>query len=454
MPQHVAVDVHQRTLFVVAQDAATGEERFHRRFEANEGGEAALVARLGPGDVVVMEATRGTQLLANRLEASGATVRIIDPREAPSLRTGCSRGKKSDYRDCVALLKDLRAAALVDVWRPDAATRELRQLTRERQAYNQGVTQLKNRIRSLLREEGLSFPGKQLWGSDGRAWLQAQALTEGARQILLREWGALQAWLNTKESQEAALLQRAVLRPEVVRLLQLLGFGPQTALIFLGEVGDVGRFPTAKHLVSYAGLNPRVYDSGDRCVRGGISKAGRTQLRWVLVEAAWAHVLANGPEAAHYHRLVKRGKPKQVAIVALARRLLVLAYLLLQRETTYRGVDPTRYYRKLTDLASWRSPSAPRAAGELRHTDWAAARLREMLGEVESVETTAPETQQHPAEEREVDGRPFQAEGSEGEGTTNRAARRQVPKPPLGRLARRSEKTQTRDRCPPLVGSE
>ena len=85
------------------------------------------------------------------------------------------RGKKTDYRDCQALLKLLRTDELPIIWRPDGETRELRQLTRERAAYNRTIVQMKNRIRALLTEEGLQPPTAP-WTPAGTAWLAGQSL--------------------------------------------------------------------------------------------------------------------------------------------------------------------------------------------------------------------------------------------------------------------------------------
>jgi hypothetical protein len=97
-----------------------------------------------------------------------------------------------------------------------------------------------------------------------------------------------------------------------------------------------------------------VQQSGEKCRTGSITKAGRTPLRWLMVEVAWAHVAAQGPEAQRYHRLVAKGKPKGVAIVALARHLLVVAYRLLADEAPYRQVDTKKYEDKLQALAAYR----------------------------------------------------------------------------------------------------
>src|SRR5262249_25966512 len=100
-------------------------------------------------------------------------------------------------------------------------------------------------------------------------------------------------------------------------------------------------------------------------------------LRWIMVEVAWRHVYCGGPLAEYFQRLVKRGKKPQVAIVAVARKLLGLAYLLLTRGETYREVDARRYERKLADLAACRPEEME---PEQSNVGWAAARLKETTG--------------------------------------------------------------------------
>jgi transposase len=215
MARLIAVDIHRQTLFVVMADAA-GQELWHRRFPATVAGETTLLEQLQLGDQVVLEATNGAFRLANRLEGTGATVLIADPQHARLLGL---RGKKTDYRDCRALLEHLRAGTLVAVWRPDVATREIRQLTRERQAYNQAIVALKNRIRSLLGDEGIAAPEKR-WTQEGQAWLAEQPLPPVLHRLLNREVAALAALTVVKEAQEGELAQRATELPAAQRLLQ------------------------------------------------------------------------------------------------------------------------------------------------------------------------------------------------------------------------------------------
>jgi len=373
-PLDLAVDLHRRRLAVVCADRA-GNEQWRRRLSNDAEGEAQLLRSLAPGDRVVIEATTAVFRLANVLEGSGATVIIADPQSARLLGM---RGKKSDWRDCQALLRHLRAGEIVAVWRPTAAVRALRQLTRERAAYHQSIVRLKNRIRALLWEEGVPAEA-DFFRQVSRQGLAGVELHGPARAILEREWQALSALEPLKAAQEAALAEWALALPEAQRLMQIPGFGMATAVMVLGEVGEFSRFGSAKQLVSYAGLDPKV-DQSDGPPRLGqrISKAGRTELRWLMVEAAWAHVRAGGAEAGLFHRLVKRGKPQGVAIVALARRLLAVAWLVMTRQENYRGLKASTYEQKLRQLAGQRPWT-----GEAQPTNrrWAAATLEALLGE-------------------------------------------------------------------------
>jgi transposase len=128
-------------------------------------------------------------------------------------------------------------------------------------------------------------------------------------------------------------------------LVQLPGFSVVTSLTVLAAIGDITRFDDAKHLVGYAGLGARVHDSGQLHRTGGITKAGRRDLRTALVEAA--QIAANThphwqAELAHLEPRLGRNK----AIVAIARKLLVAVWHVLTQQRADRFADPARVARK------------------------------------------------------------------------------------------------------------
>jgi transposase len=131
------------------------------------------------------------------------------------------------------------------------------------------------------------------------------------------------------------------------RLQTMPKVGRIAALTFLGAVDDPKRFPSARKLVGYSGLAPTVRSSGERTEYGSITRAGRHELRGVWVQVAHLVAMdtsrATQPLRTWFNRVAHR-RGRKTAIVALARRLLVIAYHLLRDETVY---DATRLKRRV-----------------------------------------------------------------------------------------------------------
>jgi transposase len=118
--------------------------------------------------------------------------------------------------------------------------------------------------------------------------------------------------------------------PEVGALIDMPGVGLSSALLVIGEFGDVTRFRRAKQAAAYTGLTTRVYQSGDRCHHGRISRQGSGWLRWILLEAAMKFVRKDMPLANFYERIRKRSGAK-IARVAAARKLAEICWKRLVR---------------------------------------------------------------------------------------------------------------------------
>jgi hypothetical protein len=140
-------------------------------------------------------------------------------------------------------------------------------------------------------------------------------------------------------------------------LIQLPGIGLLTAMTILSAIGDIERFPSAKKLVGYAGLGARVHASGLTHYGGRITKQGRQELRRVLVEASWTAVRYNAAWQARFEQLERR-LGKQKAIVAIARKLLVVIWHVLHKHEVDRKAEAEQV---ATHFINWarqlRSPS-------------------------------------------------------------------------------------------------
>jgi transposase len=193
-------------------------------------------------------------------------------------------------------------------------------------------------------------PVTDLFGVKGRRWLGDQILPVDERLTVdacLRQLD----FLGEELSQIDALIAEDALQdPDIQRLMTIPGVDVTTAATLVAVIGDVRRFPTAKHLAGYLGLTPRVRQSGNAPARHGrISKEGSAAGRHVLVEAAWITVRAPGPLRAFASRTAAR-RGRHVATVAVARKLAVLCWHLLTRGEDYAFQRPSLVKRKLRAL--------------------------------------------------------------------------------------------------------
>jgi hypothetical protein len=154
---------------------------------------------------------------------------------------------------------------------------------------------------------------------------------------------------------EISLLDRAVAEEvlaseEALRLMQLPGVSATTAATLMAAIGDISRFPTARHLVGYLGLNPSVHQSGEQPARHGpISKHGPGAARGALTEAAWIAARTTGPLRAFWQRTAAR-RGSNIATIAVARKLVVIAWHLLTSGEDYAFKRPAQLREKVRRL--------------------------------------------------------------------------------------------------------
>jgi transposase len=301
---------------------------------------------LGPAAEVVLEATANALPIAGLLGPHVARVVLTEPSAVHE-----SGATKTDKIDARALAKLLASGFAGEVWAPDEETAALRRLLSRRRHLVKQRTREKNQVHAvLMRNLEPRPPMSDLFGPRGRAWLAERPLPEPEREMVegcLRHLDFL--------DQELAALDRSVSRrvlasEEMLRLLQLPGVSAVTAATLMAAIGDISRFPTPRHLVGYLGLNPRVRQSGvGPAKHGRISKHGPGHVRAVLVEAAWVASRSAGPLRAFWQRIAAR-RGANIATVAVARKLVVLAWQLLTKGEDYAFKRPAALAEKLRTL--------------------------------------------------------------------------------------------------------
>lgn len=303
---------------------------------------------LGPGDVVALEATTGTDKIVSILPRHGVRVVVANTRKLKSITEARA---KTDRLDARTLARLLMSGLLDEVWTPDERTRALRRLTNRRERVVRARTRAKNEAHGVLARNLCERPPvTDCFGKAGRRWLATLELPVDERLTLdgcLRQIDFLDA--------EIAALDREIARvalawPEVLRLMSVPGVNVQTAATFMASVGDIRRFSSPRKLVGYLGLDPKVRQSGNTPARHGrISKAGASEARHMLGEVAWKVMITPGPLRAFFERVRARRGP-QIAATATARKLVVLFWHLLTREQDYAFARPAMTRNKIRKL--------------------------------------------------------------------------------------------------------
>jgi transposase len=334
MRRVIGMDLHRTFAEVMFWE--DGRLRWHGRVDMTGAGLEGFGRSLAKGDEVVLEATGNAMAVVRVLRPYVARVIMANPLQVKAIAHAHVKTDKID----AGVLASLHAAGfLPEVWLPDARTERLRRLVAQR---NHVV-----RHRIPREERGACHPG-----APSRAALPA-------RRSVQRPWTRVAIARHIREidrlAEDLADLDREVSGtvvddPAVKRLVTITGVNVTVAAGLVAAIGDIRRFSSPQKLVSYFGLNPRVRQSGlGLAQHGRISKVGRSHARAMLVEAAWAAAKAPGPLRAFFLRIRAR-RGHQIAAVATARKMAVLVWHLLAKETDYLWARPALVAHKLRAL--------------------------------------------------------------------------------------------------------
>jgi transposase len=347
--RHIGLDVHRECAQVAILE--NGQIRQAGRVPTTPEGLHTFARTLDTTDEVVLEATCNTYAIVRLLRQHAGRVVVSNPVKTRAI---AEARIKTDKVDAEVLARLLAGGWLPDVWVPDEQTQILRQQVAHRARLVQQRTRLKNRIQALLhRNLVLGCPRSDLFGKAGRRWLAEHAMPllpvhdHAAVATTLRELD-----LVTEETAGAdqVLAAGALARGDVRRLMTIPGVDMTVAVSLIAAIGDIRRFRAPTKLVGYLGLDPRVRQSGlHPASYGPITKQGRAHARGMVVEAAWAAAKVPGPLRAFYQRIRARRGP-QIAVVATARKLTVLAWHLLTRGEDYAFARPSLMASKYRGL--------------------------------------------------------------------------------------------------------
>ena len=263
--------------------------------------------------------------LQRRLQQAGIECIVVHAADVST--TDKEKRRKTDKVDALKLARDLESNHLKAIYVPDEDLQKQRNLIRFRKRLKGDLIRSKNRLKSLLKYQGINIPaqfGKHCWSYKLMDWIEEEAKKDfllqdtlslmleqikSLRQLLLKTERALRKLMQTRHNEKAALLMSAP------------GVGRTLAMLFLLEVGDISRFKGFDPLNDLIGFCPDTDSSGDTVRDRGITTRRHKQLRSGMLQAAWRAIRIDPALMETYQQLIKRMKPHQ-AIIRIARKLL------------------------------------------------------------------------------------------------------------------------------------
>lgn len=332
----IGIDVHQKQSFYCAlnhQGHCLGHESMMTEREALR----ELIRRYQPeGPVhVALETGGSTWWVAQVLRDCGADIYPVNARE---LKLIAHSKRKTDKYDSRVLADLLRCNGLPErVHMPSEAIVRLRSQLKLRKWIVRQRAQTVVRAKALMRQVGISAVGRTF--ATSASWvrfIRDHSEWENLLQPMYEIWLKAGEQLKVVETMLVDTLPET--EEQMAILMTIPGVGPVSARTLIAAVDDIRRFERSGQLVSYAGLVPSENSSGERHQMGSITKRGRSELRDAYVQAAWAVLRSPRPETAglkkFFYRIMHK-RCSQVAIVALAKKLLVISYYVLKQRVPF-----------------------------------------------------------------------------------------------------------------------
>jgi transposase len=329
--RYLAFDIHREYILVGGQNEDQEWVLTPRRVSIAKLPEWGQ-KNLRKGDIVVLETTTNVWEAYDIIAPLVSRVLVAN---ASGVGEIVGARVKTDKEDIKRLLRVLIGGIVPEVWVPPMHVRELRGFISYRNRLVATGAMIRNRLQSLLHKHNLMLPEE---GILDQGWWDAQVSISALEKMQIRQELALLEEIEKHKAVVDEELGRQFTSrrwgPQAIQLAQLPGVGVVVAMTVLSAIGEISRFESAKKLVGYAGLGAGVHDSGKTHKEKKITKKGRKELRWAMVEAAWRAVRMSTFWKAQYEKYLRRLRKKNQAIVAIARKLLVAIWHVLSKEET------------------------------------------------------------------------------------------------------------------------
>jgi len=347
---YIGMDVHKDTVHMAVFEEA-GENPIYERQLNNDPAvlvkEAARFNKKGETEAAYEAGCMG-YVIQRALEQAGITCYVLPANKVAKKRT---ERIKTDKRDARLIGRELRSKSIRPISVPDEVDEGVRDLLRCREDVNEDLRRAKQRLLKFILRHGHVYSGGGTnWTIAHWAWMDKLQFKQEYGRVVYEEYRSqirsLEERLVRLEDQIVQTAESGRYKAKVSRLRAFKGIDYLIALSLVCEIGDFRRFAKAGDFMSYLGLVPSESSSGGRRKQGGITKAGNSHLRRLLIEGAWHYtrnprpgkrlmqrrqgspieVIDTADRALHrlhkkYLRLVLKGKHVNTAVTAVAREL-------------------------------------------------------------------------------------------------------------------------------------
>jgi transposase len=354
MAVYVGIDVHKKYCQAALMNN-NGRVVQELRFDNNSEGATSLVqlARsVDPQIKAVLEPSANFWIrIYDKLEGEGVDVKLSNPLRTKAI---AEARIKTDRIDAKTLAYLLRGDLVAESYVPSRKNRERRALIRHRASLIQMRVDIKNRIHALLDKHELTHTYTDLFGKQGLEWLHNLPLPNPDQEILQSNLQVVETLNEQIRSMDIQIAKDATSEEKAKLLMTMPGVDYYAAMVLLSEIGDVHRFNSDEKLVSWVGLAPQVHQSGETQWTGHITRKGSKRARWILGQCAQS-ARQHDPRMREFYERIERKHGHQKAVVAVARKMLAIMYVMLIRNEPYRGGNPElteQKHKRLDTLAN------------------------------------------------------------------------------------------------------
>jgi transposase len=320
---YAALDLHEKSIQCVLKD---DQGKIVRESKVVKDEEKILGFLDGTQAKVVMESGYNHQHIYDVLKKEGYDVTVAHPLLVKAIAYARLKNDKVDARMLADLL---RAEMIPEAFVPDRDVREVRDLVRRRRYMVKLRTMMKNKVQVEIATRWIKHEG-DLFTEEGKSYLRSLSIDA------INDYLDTIEFLNRKIRElDEKVKQKA--RPDKYAnlLVTIPGVGWYSALLISSEIADISRFPDHEHLCSYAGLSPGVRQSGE--TQHTTTIKGDSMLNWIMVQCTRVHVRRCESSAiTKFYKQVSARRGEKIAIVAAARKLMRVMYMMLKEEQAFR----------------------------------------------------------------------------------------------------------------------